>query len=386
MLFITKVSYRLTLGAIIFTAICSAEAIPEVTIEYTNSTDPTSNPNGVHGNKANTADLYGLGVRVGFYLQAVSFVIGFGNTLRLEAKSQFAGVILAFALLARWFTRLHEHSISASELWVSLALVLCITTPGMWLLLFTLETQRRKYLQRYRNTTATFAKITEGQTLNILQALTVFIWTTIANSFYSYHIIGAQKGETYPAAPGTRNVVWMFTTQNIDSTWIKTFMLGQAIFATILTFLPTFAYSIAAAYSFYLYWNPLTEPREVKLNPEDIRREVKIALERKRFHVTAGFIFLAYSTLLIISIERTINEAGLTPEDNLAGPGQLLPLIVGIISLVSSLADLWSRNKPTERGEAPPIGPWAFHLSDLRNEQYKQVPANWEHEWGDGRQ
>jgi hypothetical protein len=379
-------STRLILGAIILSAVYSVEAISEVTIDYSNTTDPTSNPDGVHRNRANTADLYGLGVRVGFYLQALSFIIGFGNTLRLEAKSQFAGVILAFALLAKWFTRLHEHSISASELWVSLALVLSITMPGMWLLLFTLETQRRKFLQRYRNTTATFAKITEGQTLNILQTLTVFIWTTIANSFYSYHIIGAQQGETYPAASGTRNVIWMFTTQNIDSTWIKNFMLGQAIFATILTFLPTFTYSIAAAYSIYLYWNPLVEPKEVKLNSEDIRCEVKIALERKRFHVTAGVVFFVYSTLLIISIERTINEAGLTPEIDLAGPGQLLPLIVGIISLVSSLADLWSRNKPTERGKAPPIGPWGFHMADLRNEQYKQVPAGWEHEWGDGKQ
>jgi hypothetical protein len=374
-------STRLVIGFLLLATLCSAEAFPDGTINYSNATDPTSNPNGVHGNKANTADLYGLGVRIGFYLQAFAFIIGFGNTLRLEAKSQFAGVILAFALLARWFTRLHEHSVSTSELWISLALVLCITTPGMWLLFFTLETQRRKFLERYRNTAATFAKITEGETLNILQALTVFVWSTIANSLYSYRIIGVGKGQTFPPAIGTRNVIWMFTTQNADSAWIKTFMLGQAIFTTILTFLPTLAYCVAAAYSFYLYWYPLAEPKEVKLSPDDIRREIKTSLERKRIHVSAGFIFLAYSTILIISVERTIIEAGLTPEKDLAGPGQLLPLIVGVISLVSSLADLWSRNKPTERGKAPPIGPWVFNMSDLRRERYEHVPDNLERDW-----
>lgn len=86
---------------------------------YTNATNSTT---AAQAEQLNETMIYGIGVRVGFYLQAFALAIGFLNVVRLDIKSQLAGVILSVTMLVTWWTQYDTNSVSPSELWLGTAL------------------------------------------------------------------------------------------------------------------------------------------------------------------------------------------------------------------------------------------------------------------------
>jgi hypothetical protein len=333
--------------------------------------DAATTPENAPGNTTKNEDIYGFGVRLGIYFQAFAFLIGFGNVLRLDPKSQFSGVVIAFTILVRWFTHLHAHDVSAAELWVGLALLLLVSAPGMWLLFFTLEAQRRKWYRKMRDKRAAFAEVTKGQTLNILQVLVVFLWTVVANSWFSYWIIAHNKGRTYPAAPGAKNVIWLGVTTSVSSAWVKIFMITQAALGTAFTAVPTFVYVLAVAFAIISYWFPKESNQSPLLNTADeLDSHTRLVHKRWAWSFGAALFFLCLG--LLLSVELTLKNAGLTPEMNVQQPGQLLPLIAGAVSCVSSAADAFGRHIPVHSDKKPTIGPYTIHKR--RKDGGKYVP------------
>lgn len=318
------------------TLICYLFLASTATVSAQGSTETTTT---VTRNANNTvANLYGLGIRLGFYFQALAFLIGFANVIRLDPKSQFSGVILAIDNLIRWFLHLKDHDASAAELWVGLALILVVAVPGMWLLFWTLEAQRRSLQGDYGDKYTTFMEITQGQTLNILQALFVFVCTVIANSWFSYWIISVKHGETYPPGIGTKNEVWIGTMVPVSSSWVKIFMVSQAALGTVCTVVPAFVYVLGACFSIIAYWFPGSSKIASNLPVAD-KRGGQTRLTTKRWGAAFGAVLLAFGIALLLSIELTIKGAGLKAEADIQAPGQLLPLIAGAISVLSSFGD-----------------------------------------------
>jgi hypothetical protein len=340
---------------------------------YNNNGDPSTIPADAPGNTENAGDIYGFGVRLGIYFQALAFLIGFSNVLRLDPKSQFSGVVIAFTVLVRWFTRLNAHNISASELWVGLALLLLVSAPGMWLLFFTLEAQRRKWYAKMRDRRAAFAEVTKGQTLNILQALVIFMWTVVANSWFSYWIIARNGGADYPPAKGTRNVIWLGTSTTVSHSWVKIVMVTQAALGTAFTTVPVFVYVMAVAFAIISYWFPSGIPQSPLLNTED-ELDSHTRLVTKRWAGGVGGVLFLLCFCLVLSIELTLKDAGLTPEMNVQRPGQLLPLIAGAVSCVSSAADAFGRHIPIHKEQKPTMEPFAVHRQ--RADPGSYVPLN----------
>lgn len=62
-------------------------------------------------------DMYGIGVRIGSYLQGFAFVLGYAVLDDLDPQSQFAGVILALQLLVRWWSHYRAQDFTLPELW-----------------------------------------------------------------------------------------------------------------------------------------------------------------------------------------------------------------------------------------------------------------------------
>jgi hypothetical protein len=332
-------------------------------------------------------DMYGLGVRLGIYFQALAFLIGFANVLRLDPKSQFSGVVIAFAILVRWFTRLHDKSISTAELWVGLALLLLVSAPGMWLLFFTLEVQRNKWYKKIKDRRLAFAEVTKGQTLNILQALVVFLWTVVANSWFSYWIVGRNLGDEYPPQEGQRNVIWLGTTTSVKSNWVKIVLITQAALGTAFTAVPAFIYVLAAAFAVIAYWFPRGGTNTPLLGTDD-ELDKQTRLETKRWAYGFGAVLFCVSLCLLLSVELTIKHAGLTPTRDVESPGQLLPLIAGSLSCASAAADAFGRHIPKfeERRAAPSIAPFRDErrdggdldyvpLNDLQGHEYRRDSA-----------
>ncbi|KIW01006.1 uncharacterized protein PV09_07523 [Verruconis gallopava] len=310
--------------------------------------DPSSIPADATGNIDNAEDLYGFGVRMGIYVQALAFLIGFFNVLRLDPKAQFSGVVIAFTILVRWFMRLSNRDISVAELWVGLALLLLVSSSGMWLLFFTLETQRRKWYRKVHDKRQAFAEVTKGQTLNILQALVVFLCTVVANSYFSYWIIATNHVDNYPPANGTQNIIWLGVPVSVSSTWVKVVMITQAALGTAFTAFPAFVYVLAAAFAMISYWFPRQSNMSPLLNTEE-ELDKRTRLETKRWAWGFGAALFLMCLCLSLSVELTLKAAGLTPEMSLQRPGQLLPLIAGATSCVSSAADTFGGQIPVHR-------------------------------------
>ncbi|KAJ9632496.1 hypothetical protein H2203_000901 [Taxawa tesnikishii (nom. ined.)] len=316
--------------------------------------DPTTNP----GNPdQNAEDLYGVGMRAGIYMQTAAFLIGFSNLIRLEAKSQFAGVILATQMLVRWFARKHERSISTAELWVGLALILIFTTPGAWLLTLTYSCQRNAYRDKRLGQQVARKSVVEGQGLNILQVVVIFVWTVLANSLFAYKIVAIDHGGSYPPLPGQTNAIWVLGGRDAHSSGIKVFMYVEAVGTTVLTFVPVAMYAAAWIDSLHEYWRPSVGPAAQRKGFEDLFGGSILFdwlnLRTKWVYLLFGCFFCSYSAFLALSVEMTIRSANMHPEHDIQNPGQLLPMITGTFSLLSALADLIRRPVPTENRAGP---------------------------------
>ena len=339
--------------------------------------DPTSNPHGTVGYENATKDIYGLGVRIGIYCQVAAFMVGFQNLLRLEVKGLFGGVILSWTLLIRWFARAKRHDLSRPESWIAIALVLSFTVPGVWLLRFVFQAQRRKLVHKMGEKAAR-RQVVEGQGLNIMMVVISTFGVMVANGYFSFYLVYNTDRPN-----GVKDLIWMLAPKSPDSAWIR-FALGiQAILSFACAY-PAIRYSTFWVGSIWYWWHPKKDqPVEA---PSTWRQKLQKRFENwglahKWLYFFLGFVAVSYSSFLILSVEMTIRAAGLTPEMDLLGPGQLIPLVTGSISLLSALADFARRRGPNE------IAPWDLGGGRESTQEEDEIPLRrWEStEYGDSR-
>ena len=60
-------------------------------------------------------DLYGLGVRLGFYFQGVAYLIAFLDLFKYDFASQLTGTVLVFNNLVSWSLRTYAKDYTLAE-------------------------------------------------------------------------------------------------------------------------------------------------------------------------------------------------------------------------------------------------------------------------------
>lgn len=324
-----------------------------------------------------SSDYYGLGVRLGIYFQLLAYLLGYTNLLRLEVKSQFAGLVLAYTFLIRFFSRVRNEDISVPEMWVVIALLLCFTVPGIWLLRCVFVMQRARLVPRVGREAAKRG-IVEGQGFNILLTVVSTFGVLVANSWFSFGLVKHSKvvDEKFP---GVKEVIWVFSSKSVESGFVRSFLAAQAGLSWISIY-PAIRYLILWGKSVYYWWYPGEDADEPV--HETKREALGAAFARWGLRMTRSFIlfaimFAGYSGCLIASVEKTILVAGLTPEMNVLAPGQLIPLLTGLIAFMSAAADLVRRRGPNE------IAPWDVDERNILPMVGDRIPLTRTRRWDD---
>lgn len=292
----------------------------------------------------NAQDIYGIGNRLGCYFQGLAFIIAFTNVIRLDPKSQFAGIVLAIQLLVRWWRRKNVGNISTSELWIALAELLLFTGPGCLLLYFSFALQRFMWVDENGNVMLRKDSV-RGQGLNFMQAAIVTVWINVTNATFSWWIVGTKHGEDFPSVDGSAdNPMWMLSAKDAGSPWIKWFMVIQSALTIICELGPLILYIAAWIESVKDYWDE-RQGRRRNYHPVSHRRAEWTEFGPPEFlhgrstwlAIICGGLSTIYLVILIVSIERTIVLAGLKPAMDVSNPGQLLPMLTGAVSLASAI-------------------------------------------------
>lgn len=288
----------------------------------------------------------------------MSTVVSFINVVRLDPKSQFAGVILSLQLLVRWWRRRNVGNISTTELWIALAELLLITGPGCLLLYFSFAIQRWMWLDEVGNMMLRKDSV-RGQGLNFMQAAVITVWLNVTNATFSWWIIATKKGEDFPpsvpSGDAADNPIWMLGDKDAKSTWIKWFMIIQSVLTIICEFAPLALYIAAWIESVKDYWDE-RQGRRRNYQPVSHRRGEWTEFGLPGFlhgrttwlAILCAGLSTVYVGILIVSIERTIILADLKPAMDVSNPGQLLPLIAGAVSLASAI---FNAGRPVTRVE-----------------------------------
>ncbi|KAK3675985.1 hypothetical protein LTR78_004177 [Recurvomyces mirabilis] len=338
----------------IWTTTTYASSLPDNAADGSYSTPPSL---GERQNRLplNPQALYGIGVRTGSYLQGFAFVIGFTYLDDVDPKSQFSGIILALQLLIRWWNKHNTHTASLSELWIGLAQLLIITTPGAFLLFFSFGYQRRQW-KTADNRPLHRWEVIRDQGLNFLLVFAVLTGVGATNITMALTATDAVHYTGTPAVvDGVTNPLWIFKVWPAQGSYMLAFMWIQSGVTIILEAIPYTIYLSAWAVYGRDYFvmtilrrNMHRESHEVEEKRTETNWMDRLIDWMYSWPKELGLVMLyslacAYVVILIFSVERTITAADIGPTGTLADPSQLLPFITGVIAIVNALASAANR-------------------------------------------
>ncbi|KAH8171425.1 hypothetical protein LIA77_08192 [Sarocladium implicatum] len=251
------------------------------------------------GNPEAASDLYGLGVRVGIYLQAFGTYFYILRSQAGGTKITNAGLMLA--MLAPWSILVSQNSISPAE---ALVIHTVASVPGAPAVM------------------ACFASgVTIGEGTGILATFVAVAWRDFA--------MLAFWARLYRSLPmlGTANKTWFFAQVRIDG-WFRVFSLVVTIFVVFNFFVYLPGLWKTMVFCVKGYWKGE--------RPDDEASESLTGLKKIMF--SASCVSLPFGLAIMIALaEMTINYNSLKPTTDITRPGQAIPLAVGIITFVDGL-------------------------------------------------
>jgi hypothetical protein len=260
------------------------------------------------GNPTAAGDLYGLGVRVGLYLQTLGMLLSFlaaGKNSDQDKKSG-AGLKLAIsanmlAILFSTVTLIRRKTISPCETWLVLTLIHQLIFAS-WSALCNPYTVLGEGLGIF---TLCFANVA-------VASVALQFWAT-----------------TYSKLPllGTPNLAWFYVNVVLNH-WFRIFSLVftslSIVFNAMLIFLVRPLMVIA--------WEAWWSGKKKDVTGMDWLRSVGIFI--------TIFVALPVWVMTIAGAEEIIKANHLTPQTDLSQPGQSIPLAIGIITSVDGFAAL----------------------------------------------
>lgn len=341
-----------------------------------------------NGNTNAAGDLYGLGMRLGVYLQVFGmllYCLGSHHRSRTGIKLLSSAVCLAF--LSSWTALVSREQISPSEAWLVLSLVNAYAAPRLPAI---------KHWDKSGGGGVAYA----FSAISVVWESFAFVW------------LFAARVRQLPLL-GTKDRVWLFTAVDVTG-WFRILMLiysavcCASLFVQVPEYLCLFhdafcewagtseenenededeelevigAQSTNSAIlvpdkrwtwgwlarklantSKYVAKNPLfneIKDRKFRLCMKlfGIKKDMPIAEEQHRwtrgenffrtFWVSWGLLILV---LTIAGVEKIIEYNALSPQNDLSQPGQMIPLVLGIITLIEGAASACMPQRPITSG------------------------------------
>lgn len=307
------------------------------------------------GNPDAAQDLYGLGVRIGFYLQALGMLLymysgeigdnenngGENNSNENNSNNndrnsnsgeqnigerhsgenygqglKVASGTITVSILAAWFRFAARGLFSPCEAVIVLLLLISLYFPAK----LTLSNPRTII----------------GEMVGLIALLLVELGTCSALLWTFARLV-----ITLPVL-GTENVVFFFAKVALDG-WFRVAALVYCVFDAATSII--FVYRVMGVTKIaWCYYNDPTRPN--KESRETIDRIEEIMNRKPLKKETQYFSWILW-LLIVVSVEVTIYWNNLSPSNDLQTPGQLMPLITGTIIVIdSSLVANRRRKRP----------------------------------------
>ncbi|PYI11657.1 hypothetical protein BO78DRAFT_457545 [Aspergillus sclerotiicarbonarius CBS 121057] len=260
------------------------------------------------GNSDAAADLYGLGVRLGFYLQALAMILYmYGDEKTYGKGLKVASGSITVSVLASWFCYASQAEFSPSEAILVLYYLMSLSFPAKYTLLN--------------------PRTIKGETIGVL-TLVLTELATCAALIWTF----ATLVHTLPRL-GTSNLTFFFAPVSLTG-WFRYLALVYLVLDALS--------SLSSVHKIFrvlgVAWNADNiTPDEENLSNETCAEISKIMQwDENQLPITI-MMWLTW-IFAIVAVETTLVWNDLTPLNNLQSPGQLIPFVTGIILFLDSIA------------------------------------------------
>ncbi|KAF2198963.1 hypothetical protein GQ43DRAFT_137191 [Delitschia confertaspora ATCC 74209] len=290
------------------------------------------------GSETAAQDVYGIGVRVGLYLQGAGMIL-----CMLRSRTSGAGVKLVsgsitISMLASWTVLASNMEFSPCEAYLVLFLLTAMLAPGK-MVLFNVDSL-------------------VGEGLGLCAIFVTELWMCAAHGW-----LFARLCITLPEL-GTENVAFFFAKVSLDG-WFRVFML---VLCVLLDWPTTLLWAVKVVQAlqvsiavFQRGSSRMTEDELKKANIYDMVSPLRKLFQKQfdtaivsetevqaywtwlegyearvKFAIKVG-VPLVLWIFAVTTVETTIRWNNLTPSNDLGSPGQLIPFITGICIFLDGL-------------------------------------------------
>ena len=317
-----------------------------------------------HGNSNAAGDLYGLGIRVGAYLQVFGMLLSCLRSGKRRIGIRLLSSAVCVSLLLSWTILACRRDISPCEAWLVLSLINAYGTP-------------RSAAMNDRGKKAGGIGLSFAGLSEVWQSIS-FMWF-FATLFRELPLLG------------TYNRVWFFTAVDISG-WFRILMLVYGSLLCLLLPVQVVSYLNLIEEAFDVWakgqtvngsngdeellrmWGDFMRKiakvskklqsnvvfnKIDKLNEKFWTRLLRIKkmsrsammkqLDDKRRFVRIVWCFwgLLILVLTIVGVEKIIRYNDLSPQNDLSQPGQIIPFVLGIITIIEGLGNACMPTSPS---------------------------------------
>jgi hypothetical protein len=260
-------------------------------------------------------DLYGLGVRIGFYLQALGMILyNYGDKKDYGKGLKIASGSVTLSILASWFVFAAYQLFSPSEAVIVLLVLISLSFPA--------------------KTTLLNPRTIVGETLDLILLLLVELGTCSALLWTFARLIN-----TLPTF-GTDNVVFFFAEVALNG-WFRILALVYCVIDAATSIL--FAHRVTRIIAKVWAYNggesiPVTATRTRDSVANDrLESEIERILDWSEMKTMIRWLGWLIWILVVIAVELTLRWNHLSPSTTLQAPGQLIPFATGVIIFTDSV-------------------------------------------------
>lgn len=259
------------------------------------------------GNSDAGQDLYGLGVRIGFYLQSLGMLLymysgekDYGQGLKVASGS------ITISMLASWFGYAARGLLSPAEAVIVLLIIISLNFPA--------------------KATLANSRTIVGEMLGLATMLVVELATCAALLWTFARLVDGDLPTL-----GTPNVVFFFAEVGLNG-WFRYLVLVYCAIDALTSL--SFAYKVirvAKVVGGLYFKGRLGEGYDWKKTEPETLQRIDDIMGWKQIEKIALFLAWPIWVLVVVAVELTIRWNHLTPSNDLRTPGQLMALITGII-------------------------------------------------------
>lgn len=264
------------------------------------------------GNSDAGQDLYGLGVRIGFYLQSLGMLLymysgekDYGQGLKVASGS------ITISMLASWFGYAARGLLSPSEAVIVLLIIISLNFPA--------------------KATLANSRTIVGEMLGLATMLVVELATCAALLWTFARLVDGDLPTL-----GTPNVVFFFAEVGLNG-WFRYLVLVYCAIDALTSL--SFAYKVirvAKVVGGLYFKGQIGEGYDWKKTEPETLEEIDDIMGWKQIETIALFLAWPLWILVVVAVELTIRWNHLTPSNDLRTPGQLMALITGIIIITDA--------------------------------------------------